>query len=137
MSKEEFTNARLFKCGDIVRMVPWNGRTFFDKGCHPECNRWRIMENECSPVGVLLENMTTTPPMQLKVDVPVCFLELVTPADLFVECKSRRVQMLMQPSLYDRIKLRAMKEKRSVNDMMHLLLEHAIDARKELKNEQN
>lgn len=46
----------------------------------------------------------------------------------YVETKSRRVQMLIQPSLHDRIKTRAKAERRSVNDMMHLLLEEALAA---------
>lgn len=46
----------------------------------------------------------------------------------YVETKSRRVQMLIQPSLHDRIKARAKAERRSVNDMMHLLLEEALAA---------
>lgn len=59
---------------------------------------------------------TTAPPAGYKVD------------PRYIETKSRRVQMLIQPSLHDRIKARAKQERRSVNDMMHLLLEEALAA---------
>lgn len=59
---------------------------------------------------------TTAPPAGYKAD------------PRYIETKSRRVQMLIQPSLHDRIKARAKQERRSVNDMMHLLLEEALAA---------
>lgn len=40
----------------------------------------------------------------------------------FIETKSKRVQMLMQPSLYNSIKEEAEKEGVSVNEMMHEIL---------------
>lgn len=40
----------------------------------------------------------------------------------YVETKSKRVQMLMQPSLYNSIKEKAEKEGVSVNEMMHEIL---------------
>ena len=40
----------------------------------------------------------------------------------FIETKSKRVQMLMQPSLYNSIKEEAEKEGGSVNEMMHEIL---------------
>lgn len=43
-----------------------------------------------------------------------------------VETKSKRVQMLMQPSLYNSIKERAEKEGVSVNEMMHEILKNHI-----------
>ena len=43
-----------------------------------------------------------------------------------VETKSKRVQMLMQPSLYDAIKDKAEKEGVSVNEMMHEILKTHI-----------
>ena len=46
---------------------------------------------------------------------------------LYVETKSRRLQMLIQPSLHARIQKCAKQERRSVNDMMHLLLEAGLD----------
>lgn len=45
---------------------------------------------------------------------------------LFVETKSRRMQLLVQPSLYDAIKARATAEGRSVNELVHAILEAAI-----------
>ena len=48
----------------------------------------------------------------------------VNPA--FVETKSRRLQLLMQPSLHDRIKARAAAEGLSVNEYIHKVLEEAL-----------
>lgn len=45
---------------------------------------------------------------------------------LFVETKSRRLQLLVQPSLYDAIKARATAEGQSVNELVHSILEAAI-----------
>ena len=45
---------------------------------------------------------------------------------LYVETKSRRMQLLVQPSLYDAIKARATAEGKSVNDLVHSILEEAI-----------
>lgn len=42
---------------------------------------------------------------------------------LYIEKKTRRVQMLMQPSLYSKIKARADQEGRSFNQMVHSMLE--------------
>lgn len=42
----------------------------------------------------------------------------------YVETKSKRVQMLMQPSLYNSIKEEAEKEGVSVNEMMHEILKN-------------
>lgn len=44
----------------------------------------------------------------------------------FVETKSRRLQLLMQPSLHDRIKARAAAEGLSVNEYIHKALEEAV-----------
>ncbi len=45
---------------------------------------------------------------------------------LFVETKSRRMQLLVQPSLYEAIKARATAEGLSVNELVHTLLEDAV-----------
>lgn len=45
---------------------------------------------------------------------------------LYVETKSRRMQLLVQPSLYEAIKARALKEGQSVNELVHSILEAAI-----------
>ena len=45
---------------------------------------------------------------------------------LFVETKSRRMQLLVQPSLYEAIKARATAEGQSVNELIHSILEAAI-----------
>ena len=44
----------------------------------------------------------------------------------YLETKSKRVQMLMQPSLYNSIKEKAEKEGVSVNEMMHEILKTHI-----------
>ena len=45
----------------------------------------------------------------------------------YIEKKDRRVQLLMQPSLYDKIKQQAQSEGRSVNDLIHSILEDAME----------
>ena len=42
------------------------------------------------------------------------------------EAKSKRLQLLIQPSLYDRIKLRAKQNKTSVNETIHKILNEAF-----------
>ena len=44
----------------------------------------------------------------------------------YIETKSRRLQLLMQPSLHDRIKRRAQAEGISVNELIHSILEAAM-----------
>lgn len=41
----------------------------------------------------------------------------------YIETRSKRVQLLMQPSLYKQLKTRAKREKRSLNDLVHSILE--------------
>ena len=45
----------------------------------------------------------------------------------YIETKSKRVQMLMQPSLYNSIKEEAEKEGISVNEMMHTILKNHVE----------
>lgn len=45
---------------------------------------------------------------------------------LFVETKSRRMQLLVQPSLYEAIKAKAAADGQSVNECVHSILEAAI-----------
>jgi len=45
---------------------------------------------------------------------------------LYVETKSRRLQLLVQPSLYEAIKAKAATEGISVNELVHTILEAAI-----------
>ena len=45
---------------------------------------------------------------------------------LYVETKSRRMQLLVRPSLYEAIKARATTEGTSVNELVHSILEAAI-----------
>lgn len=50
------------------------------------------------------------------------------PDPQYIETRSRRVQMLMQPTLYAAIKARAEAQGRTVNDFIHATLEAAIKA---------
>ena len=45
---------------------------------------------------------------------------------LYVETKSRRLQLLLQPSLFEKIKTRAQREDKSINELVHLILEDAM-----------
>ena len=44
---------------------------------------------------------------------------------LYLETKSRRLQLLIQPSLYNKIKARADREGKSINELVHSILEDA------------
>jgi hypothetical protein len=44
---------------------------------------------------------------------------------LYLEKKSRRLQLLIQPSLHSKIKARADKEGKSLNELVHSILEDA------------
>lgn len=44
---------------------------------------------------------------------------------LYIETKSKRLQLLLQPSLYEKVKARAKREGRSVNELIHSILEEA------------
>jgi hypothetical protein len=48
------------------------------------------------------------------------------PNPLYVETKSRRVQLLVQPSMHERLKARAAKEGKSVNELANSLLESGL-----------
>lgn len=45
---------------------------------------------------------------------------------LYIEKRSKRLQLLVQPSLYDKIKAQADAEGSSVNDYIHKALEEAV-----------
>lgn len=45
---------------------------------------------------------------------------------LYVETRSKRIQSLIQPSLYEKIKNRAIKEKTSVNEIINSVLLEAF-----------
>lgn len=46
------------------------------------------------------------------------------PNPLYVEKRSKRLQLLLQPSLYEKVKARADKQGCSVNDLIHTILEN-------------
>lgn len=45
---------------------------------------------------------------------------------MYIETRSKRLQLLIQPSLYEKLRSRADREGRSVNDLVHYLLEEAL-----------
>ena len=45
---------------------------------------------------------------------------------LYIETRSKRLQLLIQPSLLDKLKGKAKAEGRSVNDLVHSILEEAL-----------
>ena len=45
---------------------------------------------------------------------------------LYIETKCRRLQLLLQPSLYERVKAKADANKTSVNEFIHSVLEEAV-----------
>lgn len=45
---------------------------------------------------------------------------------LYIETKSKRLQLLVQPSLLEKLKGKAKAEERSVNDLVHSILEEAL-----------
>lgn len=50
---------------------------------------------------------------------------------MYIETKSRRLQLLIQPSLHEALKEKARREHNSVNDVIHTILQEAIRKEKE------
>ena len=50
---------------------------------------------------------------------------------MYIETKSRRLQLLVQPSLYEKAKKRAQAEGTSVNDLVSNILHDALDGEEE------
>lgn len=46
---------------------------------------------------------------------------------LYIETKSKRLQLLIQPSLHEKLRAKATSEMRSVNDLVHSILEEAFE----------
>lgn len=44
----------------------------------------------------------------------------------YIETKSKRLQLLIQPSLHEALKARALNEGTSVNNLIHTILEKAV-----------
>lgn len=44
----------------------------------------------------------------------------------YIETKSKRLQLLIQPSLHEALKARALSEETSVNNLIHTILEKAV-----------
>ena len=58
-----------------------------------------------------------------KTAVPIPATEpTLKPNPLYVETKSRRVQLLMQPSLHEKLKAAAAERGQSLNDLIHTVL---------------
>ena len=48
---------------------------------------------------------------------------------LYIETKSRRVQLMFQPSLYNKIKTLATEQGKSINDTIHSILDEHINGK--------
>lgn len=75
-----------------------------------------------TPALQFISNQDTEQPKKEEGKAPEGYK--VNPA--YVEKKSRRLQLLMQPSLYNLLKTRAVEEGASVNNLIHELLEEAV-----------
>lgn len=71
-----------------------------------------ISETDSTP-QTISESMPATVPKGYKIN------------PLYVETKTKRLQLVMQPSLYERVKAAADKEKLSVNEFIHRTLDLA------------
>lgn len=47
----------------------------------------------------------------------------------YIESRSKRLQLLIQPSLFEKVKAIAQSENKSVNDFIHTLLESEVEKR--------
>lgn len=70
-------------------------------------------------------------PAEEKAEVPTTTTTAPAPEGykvnpLYIETKSKRLQLLVQPSLLEKLKNRAKSEGRSVNDLVHSILEQAL-----------
>lgn len=81
-------------------------------------------------------DMAQVPPVEVNAkEPPVSKGQRPTPPEgykvnpMFIETKTKRLQLLMQPSLYDDIKTAADTAGVSVNEMVHILLKEAMNAR--------
>ena len=50
---------------------------------------------------------------------------------LYIETKSRRVQLMFQPSLYNKVKALATEQNKSINDTVHTILTEHFDGKGE------
>ena len=64
-----------------------------------------------------LNFITTGPAPAVQANVPM------KPNPLYVETRSKRLQLLMQPSLHQKLKARAAARGQSLNDLIHQVLE--------------
>lgn len=62
-----------------------------------------------------------------KVEEPQQAPEGYKPNPLYIETKSRRLQLLIKPSLHEKLKRRAQREGTSVNDIVNTILEEATE----------
>ena len=69
-------------------------------------------------ISTVAEEPTTA---EIRANAPEGF----KPNPLYIETRSKRVQMLIQPSLYEKLKAKAERDGCSVNDTMHKILEEA------------
>lgn len=50
---------------------------------------------------------------------------------LYIETKSRRVQLMFQPSLYNKVKALATEQGKSINDTIHSILDEHINGKEQ------
>ena len=50
---------------------------------------------------------------------------------LYIETKSRRVQLMLQPSLYNKVKALAAEQGKSINDTVHTILDEYMNGKGE------
>ena len=50
---------------------------------------------------------------------------------LYIETKSRRVQLMFQPSLYNKVKALATEQNKSINDTVHTILTEHFDGKEQ------
>lgn len=69
-------------------------------------------------ISTVAEESTTA---EIRANAPEGF----KPNPIYLETRSKRVQVLMQPSLYEKLKAKAEREGCSVNDTIHRIFEEA------------
>ena len=80
-----------------------------------------VMQFISQPEEAPQEETSVTPPIQAE-KAPAGYK--LNP--LYIETKSRRLQLLVQPSMHNRLKERAAKEGKSINELVNIFLENGL-----------
>ena len=84
-------------------------------------------DNLENPAELFISKPAQTPAETEKVQgTPAKAPEGYKPNYLYIETRSKRLQLLVQPSLLDKLRAKAKSEGRSVNDIVHTILEDAL-----------